>query len=815
MRRLLCSGLSVGSALTLAFSLASDARLDPRRPDEKILHARLAELRALAAATPWPATSATAIGARLQHDPAACAAFVRTRLRHEPYAGILRGSDGVLAAGGGNSAELCRLLRDLIAHDGAPRMRFAWGTLGDAAAADLVRRASAAPPAQAAWLPSGPVPAGTQPTAAGGEVFATRVEVTRQELHDVRADLAQLGGHAGSNDVDAREAASAARVHAWLQVEHGDGWRSIDPVAFLPVPEAVSVGAEIDVPAHVVHLRIDVERNSGGALRREPVFEKEWPTATLFGKAIDIVIAPEQLALDATLGDRRAEAITRQASGFTSFGCLVGLTGEALAPGRAFDLEGRRKAAAAQPLAVDPFRRLGRGTPTPEASELTGVFATFTMREPGREPHAVERALLDRVGPAVRRQGKAAVAEAWKDPRRVAIALLQRHRAFVPTGFVGATQLTREALSGIVDRRALEDAVALKRGEYRGALADAFVGLPDLPIELCQVSDTALAWTAASCAGKAVCFLARPNLSLLSEFVELIEGDRLVERTVLDLARHEVAVLGEPAAANAARVFHGLAGSELEGRALRGTTFFSAAILRAAFAEGIDLRLLQGPDEVDALTLDPDVRARMASEVAGGARVLAPVRAVVIDGHSRYAWWRLPPGGTVVAVGLDGRGQGTSEGLFVLKEISVPMVKRCMKFVQCFNAAVAGGGTMREAGGACLAQTIQDIVKDSLDRAIDHFVKDPLGSQVDAARAQMLGEEYEALYQKAKAAWGLYQQAQAALDDPLGQIPGIGEVSDAARAAMGGGAEIGSALGGRLYLLLAMGSDIAAYARKL
>jgi hypothetical protein len=496
----------------------------------------------------------------------------------------------------------------------------------------------------------------------------------------------------------------------------------------------------------------------------------------------------------------------------------VGLTGQPLVPGKAFDLSGRPKAPKSEGLAVDPFRRMGRGSPKPEPSELTGVFLSFTLRGPdGAAPVVVERALLDRVGAAARLAGKPAIAAAWQgaDSPRVRLALIQRQRALVPTGSLGMQRVAREALTALVERTCLEDAVAMRRGTFRGDPGATLGGLPDVPLELCQLSDSALELTAASLAGRGICFLSRQNLILLGETLDLEAPDRLVERTVVDLAVHGLTALGDPAAAASARTFHGLVASEIEGRVLNGRGFFAAQVLRAARDQRVPLRLLSAAADVAGVEADPDVSATLTSELASGATLLVPEKPVRVGDQARTAWWRLGPGGTVLAVGHDGRGQGSTEGLTVLKEISIPMVKRCMKFVLCFNKAVAGGGSMSDAGAACLSQAIQDIVKDSLDKAIDRFVKDPLTNQADAARAQMLGADYEKLYQKAQEAWGRFQQAQAAIDDPLGQIPGYSEVSDAARSTVGGGAEIGSALGGRLYLLLTMGRDIAEYAGKL
>jgi len=143
-------------------------------------------------------------------------------------------------------------------------------------------------------------------------------------------------------------------------------------------------------------------------------------------------------------------------------------------------------------------------------------------------------------------------------------------------------------------------------------------------------------------------------------------------------------------------------------------------------------------------------------------------------------------------------------------------VKRTMKFVACLNKAIAAGGEMNESAGQCMSQAIQDVVKSTLDKAIDHFIKTPIQNELEGAA---FPGEYQALYAKAKAAWERFQLAQQAMEDPLGtaidQVPGLSDAMDAGEAASDAGQEIGGAFGFRMYLLLTMGSEIAEYGAKL
>ena len=135
---------------------------------------------------------------------------------------------------------------------------------------------------------------------------------------------------------------------------------------------------------------------------------------------------------------------------------------------------------------------------------------------------------------------------------------------------------------------------------------------------------------------------------------------------------------------------------------------------------------------------------------------------------------------------------------------------------------------MREAGADCMADTVKELAKESLDNAIDQFIIDPIrDAGKEGVDTALGGEEFKKehpelgiLYQKLldKAASKI---ADAAKDLPksggeggggvMSKIPGYSAGQGAAQ----GGAEIGGVLGTRIFLLLAMGRDIADYAAQV
>ena len=182
-------------------------------------------------------------------------------------------------------------------------------------------------------------------------------------------------------------------------------------------------------------------------------------------------------------------------------------------------------------------------------------------------------------------------------------------------------------------------------------------------------------------------------------------------------------------------------------------------------------------------------------------------------------------------LGVGRSGQAGSEGGMILTDVSIPQVKNCMTFVACLNKGVAGGGAMVQTAANCWAEQVKDVAKEVLDNALEQMIGDPFSDlfsdeEGDApapepgtithlrdAPFQEPGEQnYYELYQQAREELDELKKnlrrAQEAIDDPLGQLPGVAEGREAADA----GAEIGNALGTRVYLLLAMGSDIARFA---
>jgi len=815
------------SAVAVLAVLASPSPADnPESPQQRYqsavtaLHQRMQPLARAYQAMDWPADSPHAIGKLLHGDPRSCAAFVRERLRYEPYRGILRGANGALTAGGGNSADLALLLSQMIGTaDSPPTFRFVAAPLTDEQADALLKQAISQPPA-------GAVVAGGSP---GEELPATPHVQTDSPGHDrflarAAADLDQLAPmmkDVNRSDASWRGALEAARTHVWLQVRQGNGWATFDPSGDLPLPAA---GTHVmdRLPEEwndQVKLSLEVEALSDGKLSRTPLIEGQWTAAELYGRPLEVEVIPRQLSLSAMFDGKESSGFLLQAHSFQNFDLVLSLPGEEPRLGNSFNLKGASAAADKGEIGgqVNPFGAFHRpGQPSAQPTQLSGVWLTIAIGMPGDNPRKIERALLDRIGLAARgRDGMLAIDDAWKDEQRVRVVLFQRHQILIGGGPFDTGKLARDVLDSMVQGGILDQALAVRFGQGAGPFSKtvADLAIPSAPAELIALQNIPLTLAQASVAGHGICFAGTPQVFIHSQTFDLREEKNLMARDEMDIAGNELVFLLAPGAADDAHFLHGLWASELEGELLEkgpSSPVHAAGIIHAAARQGIALRRLGTATDLIPITADINAKALMARQLAEGDILIAPATPVTVDGASRFAWWRIARNGQILAIGSDGRGQA-SEGVMVLKQISVPMVKRCMKFVYCFNKAVAGGGGMNESAAECLSDSIKEIVKDSLDTAIDTFIVDPMKEKVSDARKEMLGKEYNRLYENAKKAYADYQKVQSAIADPAGMVPGVNEGRGAAK----GGRAVGETMGWRLYLLLNDGREIAHYASQL
>lgn len=174
---------------------------------------------AAADALPAEQWEVDALAATLASQPDGAFAVVRDSIGFDPYAGVLRGAEGTLAARAGNSWDRALLLLALLRTNGETA-RIAEGTL-DAATAESVL-------ARAFDEPATPLPDAGPHGIALSLATAVQTRATRDLALLEPAFRPLLSDPAGTPD-DRAEALSAVNRHAWVQVERDGSWIDLDP----------------------------------------------------------------------------------------------------------------------------------------------------------------------------------------------------------------------------------------------------------------------------------------------------------------------------------------------------------------------------------------------------------------------------------------------------------------------------------------------------------------------------------------------------------------------------------------------------------
>ncbi len=323
----------------------------------------------------------------LDFDPHAAFEYVRDRIALDPYAGVLRGHEGVLGARAGNALERALLLERLL-EDMAYDARLVFG-VADASTADaLLRHALTWRGQRSAPEPLSAVIGLIPPVM---ERMLQRAKRDHAWLLPVAQDVLQAAS-------PARISAGNDRVHYWVQVRLDGQWLDLD-TAF---PEAqpgdafvkpAGYGSDASLEkAHVVEIRVVGERLRNDSLQESTLLEIALDAHEAAQQRIYLMFQPTDQSQGGTLARALGEGRT--------FKPVLSIDGD-LTNGRA-----------AAPLVVgnersDAAEFLGAGA----AAGLSGLYLDVTVASPEQSPRTRRRVLLDRVPAAKRAQGSLTAAD--------------------------------------------------------------------------------------------------------------------------------------------------------------------------------------------------------------------------------------------------------------------------------------------------------------------------------------------------------------------------------------------------------------------
>lgn len=743
--------------------------------------------------------------ARREIDPAALAAslggdadklFLAAReLPFQPYAGALRGATGALLAGSANDVDRCLLLLELLRSGaGKPEIRFAFGELSEAQATQLASRAltpSVARPRKVAAPPTKEALA-----AAEKAVVASAAPRVRKMAGNLAADretveqaLKSAGiALTGTEDDGIAARARALRPHVWLQVRNGDKWTDLDPSFPEAVPGWAPTAASRHADAlppeldHTIAIRIVVERLTGGVIETETAYAGRRPSRDLAGRAINVSVLPAGFDVE-----KMTQSLDAQAPKFQKFQAVVDW-GAGVENAKVFDGQGRLFESKDGKFGADFGGAVGGrlegafGGRKPQG-QLAALRLVLETTAPGGAAQTESRLLLDRLKSGSRTE----LADAWKDDRRFRLALLQSWTIWPALGTVSDAFLFDR-----VARMLGTLPSAIFDAEKRPKASDIAERLDPLPLGVVQFWQTALHLSqGAFKKGEGSCFPERASLFVWKEAIVPAEKGGARWRGGVDILAAPLGCVAKaPVDAARARFLYGLLVSEGESALMEkgGLPVFSAStVFRKAREAKTPIVVLKG--RLEGVTLDPAAALLVGEELKAGRVVVIPGAPVELGGRKAAAWWRVDPRtGACLGIGDTGEGQAVSEGVLILENISIPMVKRCMKYVLCFNAAIIGGRSMQDAGRECMTEFMKDHLKETIEGAIDHFVVTPFKEKVTGV-------------------------AEGAVKDMV-DAPLAEKLYDKAKEAYGETTEIIDGFAGQLVILLSFGNEIAEYAAR-
>jgi len=462
-----------------------------------------------------------------------------------------------------------------------------------------------------------------------------------------QALAAQLHSTGLGSQADVRGALIAASTtHVWLQLQQKGSWVDFDPTIGAAGKQLCAPAQTmVDLPEewyHHVAINVRVETRSDGALQSRYAMQTGWRTADLVGSTITFTFA-EPFGLSDVPS-------TSVPLGYKAYTPVVAIDRE-LGVGQPIILPtaslGAHRSISGE--TATGFGALGNAldaigataTPTPAAAaiankipEVTGVWLNLEIAGPNGYRKTVEEPIFDRIGFAQRAIGHA-------NDAPLGSLVVDRGEYAALARFWSVTSWVGERygpLAGL-DNSSQPYGIA---GAFQllGVTGRAYYALRQTLAEESQRDGTLKVATTG------------PSIGVLTSTDSGAAFDRIYDSVA-------VVNVGGTASSEQAGVVWGVASLEAERCVMlasvqlaAGQADFSSTIgqdvstvFSLAKASGVSIAALRpsDADKVPPVDASPEARLRLLGELFSGNSVLAPDRAVSIDGVPTYGWWVVAP----------------------------------------------------------------------------------------------------------------------------------------------------------------------------
>ncbi len=658
-------------------------------------------------------------------EPEGLRDWLSENIAYQPYRGVLRGAEGTLISGAGNSFDQALLLENLLRNAGYDT-RIMVGELSEADARTLLATTAAAPD-DGNWREAAAAVLNELDGLTGehGLDYAAVASALRQLLAPVevdaqllgRAELAagQLTAALAAHGVELGSPAAltelieAAAEHAWVEYRLGEG------ADWTPLPASLPAGIGLpeahtellgEVPGEYVHrLRIEAfaESKEGDTLEVNPVMGRwEMPTAYLNGQIVSYANAPSalgELGAGAPIGD------ILDASDF-----FIPFVDDSIAAGAvAFDLEGSLLAPdAATDQAAGVFRNvrggfmsalgalsgLGGGADSEDDGPplaLTRFWLEYTLIAPGETVTVHERQLMDMIGADERAAGGRAF---LGDSREEAeLKLMREERLMAITGDYRPEWVLDEFFARFLNTRTfLEYVLALQYGVPTDIQLESAIGSAS-PLEHLLTSQV---FDAVARSQDSLSWRAEPTLLVFGSGLSGTRADPVAVSSIdivsnaratlsgsgLELAAGDGMLLGVWETFVESDV---QASQSAEAEVIR---FSAAEAIAAALAAGSDLTVLEPGADPREFGLSGEAAVNAGRDLESGYHLVLPADSGSAD---RSAWWRVQADtGETLGVTFDGRGQTMTEYAIKLYDDAFTLVFAVSGLNKCLDGFAGG-----------------------------------------------------------------------------------------------------------------------------
>lgn len=641
-------------------------------------------------------------------DPSEILGWMRDHIAFEPYIGLLRGAEGTLMSGAGNSLDQAALLAHLL-KDAGFEARVASGRLSSSQARELVQQTRKRDPEPGPFVDkkaateildrlatSGAEPNGDAASMIASVLDPPSVETAplfaaaERDAGGLQQRLETIGLDVGTDgNLDAIVAES--RDYFWVQYRsQGGGWNSLHP-AFRQRPtwaDEVEVAEVLNdsVPARLQHrfrLQAFVDQRVAGKVTSHPIMDAwERPAANLSGRSIGFQIYPDGISDPSDMAD------VGRVYEETNF--YIPLLDGRLAPGgQFFDAMGNvvPPDAASSPYAgvfqtvanklSQATSALGNlstppGTATPPAVALSGVRLQYTLIAPGGQERSFVRYIWgpqDAAGP----ENASAAGTAGLD---AGSGLASTHNFLLATGSlpkaytldlaVARLLALRPMLRSAIDRQyGRGDATPLTENEL-AAIDTQDLGLLSLLV----------AFDEAPRAVSEILYRAEPTLVVKNQSLWYWHLDGTSIDIVNNHRRAFTADMKAPAPE--AAIFAGVWESRVEDRAsTSGDRVTTVHVMQRARQAGIPILVLppdpKGIARAQGMNLAPPAMANLVADLTSGFAVVIPQ--TVPPGTDHTAWWRVnPTSGETLGIIDTGLGGDLTEETVSILAVSTMLV---------------------------------------------------------------------------------------------------------------------------------------------